>query len=115
MIGLESAVGVVLEVLHHREGFSLEEIVGLMAARPAAVLGWGGGRVRLGEDADLTIFDEQAAWTLDPERFASKARNCPFRGWSLRGQVRMTVCGGRLTHEEGVEFCPSERLLSRIP
>jgi len=109
MIGMETAVGVTLEVLRHREGLSLTEIVALWATRPAQVLGWGGGRLKLGEDADLTIFDEEASWQVEPERFASRARNCPFRGWTLRGRVRMTVCGGRLTHSEGVTACPSER------
>jgi dihydroorotase len=115
MIGLETALGVVLEVLHHREGFDLSRIVSLMSSGPAGIIGWGGGRIRLGEDADFTIFDPVAAWTVDPAAFASKSRNCPFRGWKLRGRTRLTVCGGRLTHEEGVEFCPSERLIARVP
>jgi dihydroorotase len=115
MIGLETALGVVLEVLHHREGFDLSRIVSLMSSGPAGIIGWGGGRIRLGEDADFTIFDPAAAWTVDPAAFASKSRNCPFRGWKLRGRTRLTVCGGRLTHEEGVEFCPSERLIARVP
>jgi len=115
MIGLESAVGVTLEILHHREGFPLSEIVRLWSVSPSAVIGWGGGRLRLGEDADLTVLDARLSWTCDPERFASLARNCPFRGWTLRGRPQMTVYGGRLTHIEGVSACPSERLLSRMP
>lgn len=115
MIGMETALGVALEILHHREGFGLAAIVRLLSAAPAEVIGWGGGRLRLGEDADLAVFDPAGAWTVDPQAFASRSRNCPFRGWTLRGRVRLTVCGGRLTHEEGLEFCPSERLLSRVP
>ena len=114
MIGLESALGVALEVLHHREGVPLTRIVDALAAAPARILGWGGGRLRLGEDADLTAFDPQAAWTIDPEAFVSRSRNCPFRGWRVRGRARMVVAGGRLTHEEGVEFAPSERLLAQV-
>ncbi|MBP7669113.1 MAG: dihydroorotase [Candidatus Eisenbacteria bacterium] len=114
MIGLESAVGVSLEILHHREGFALSEIVRFWSSGPAAILGWGGGRLALGEDADLTVLEPEAVWTCDPEAFASRARNCPFRGWKLRGRARMTVCGGRLTHIEGVAACPSERLLSQM-
>lgn len=114
MIGLESALGVAVEVLHHREGVPLTRIVDAFAAAPARILGWGGGRLRLGEDADLTAFDPQAAWTIDPEAFVSRARNCPFRGWRVRGRARLVVAGGRLTHEEGVEFTPSERLLAQV-
>jgi dihydroorotase len=114
MIGLETAVGVTLEHLYHREGFSLTEVVRLMATRPAEIARWGGGRIQPGEDADLTVFDPDAAWEVDAEQFASLARNCPFQGWKLRGRVQMTVCGGRLTHEEGLAFCPSERLQSQL-
>ncbi len=112
MIGLETSVGVVLEHLHHREGFDLTRIVRLMSARPAEIAGWGGGRVRMGEPADLTVFDPVHEWVIDPEVFASKGRNCPFRGQRVRGRVRMTVCGGRLTHEEDLAFHPSERMQS---
>jgi len=115
MIGLETSLGVTLEILHHREGFALADVVSMMAARPATIMGWGGGAVRLGEDADLSVFDPAAAWEVDPEQFASQARNCPFAGWTLHGRVRMPVCQGELMHEEAVEFCPSERLLTRIP
>jgi dihydroorotase len=111
MIGLETSVGVVLEVLHHREGRPLKEIVRLFATRPAEIMNWGGGRVRMGEEAHLTVFDPAQAWTVEPGGFASKSRNCPFRGMQLRGRVRMAICDGRLTHQEDVEFCPAERMM----
>jgi dihydroorotase len=114
MIGLETSVGVVIEHLHHREGMGLSGIVRLMSSRPAQIAGWGGGSVRMGEAADLTVFDPAAAWVVDPEAFASKGRNCPFRGERVRGRVRMTVCGGRLTHEENLAFHPSERLQAQL-
>lgn len=114
MIGLETAVGVALEVLHHREGIDLATIVKLLAVRPAEIGGWGGGCIRMGEDADLTVFDPGAEWVVDPNAFASMARNCPFRNERLRGRVRMTICGGRLTHAEDLSFSPSERLQSLI-
>ncbi|MCK4302748.1 MAG: dihydroorotase [Candidatus Eisenbacteria sp.] len=114
MIGLETAVGVTIEFLHHREGFDLSQIVRAFATRPAEISGWGGGRIRLGEDADLTILDPHAEWVVDPQSFVSMAGNCPFRDLKLRGRVRMTVCDGRITHEEGLRFCPSERLQSQL-
>ncbi len=115
VIGLETAVGLAFEILHHREGFPLARVVELFATAPARILAWGGGRLQLGEDTDLTVCDPRATWVVDPEAFHSRSRNCPFRGWSLRGRVRLVVCGGRLTHEEGLEFCPSERLVAQLP
>ena len=114
MIGLETAAGVALEILHHRAGIDLATIVKLLATHPAQIAGWGGGRIRMGENADLTVFDPAAEWVVDPANFASKARNCPFRNERLRGRVRMTICGGQLTHAEDLAFSPSERLQSQI-
>ncbi|MBD3235260.1 MAG: amidohydrolase family protein [Candidatus Eisenbacteria bacterium] len=113
MIGMETTLGVVCEILHHREGFSLRDLVRLCATRPAEIIGWDPGRVRMGGAAHLTVFAPDQEWEVDPSAFASRARNCPFRTWRLRGRSRLTVCGGRLTHQEDVEFCPSERLLTQ--
>ena len=32
--------------------------------------------------------------------FRSKARNCPFDGWSMRGRTLLTMVGGKVVHEE---------------
>ncbi len=112
MIGLETSLGVSLEYLHHREGLSLTEVVRAFSSRVSEIAGWGGGRIQMGEDVDLAVFDPREEWIVDPETFASLSRNCPFQGWKLRGRVKMTICGGQLTHEENVRFKPSERLLS---
>jgi dihydroorotase len=49
--------------------------------------------------ADVTAFDAEAAWTVDPARFRSKSRNTPFGGWQLKGVVRWTVVGGKVVFE----------------
>jgi dihydroorotase len=114
MIGLETAVGVTMEYLHHREQIGLSKIVNICSTRAAEILGWGGGRIKMGENADLTVIDPDAKWTVDPTRFASLSRNCPFKDWELRGRVKMTVCDGRLTHGEELKWRASERLASQI-
>ena len=40
------------------------------------------------------MFDPDATWTVDPGRLASKSRNTPYAGRTLRGQVRHTVFRG---------------------
>ncbi len=110
MIGLETSVGVAMEYLHHREKIDLNRIVSLFSTRAAEIMGWGGGRIRLGENADLTVIDPGAVWTVDPSKFVSLARNCPFRNWELRGKVRLTVCDGKLTYQDELGFEPTERI-----
>ena len=53
----------------------------------------------MGMDGDITIFDPEASWTVDINQFASKARNCPFHGWELKGVVLYTVVGGKVVYK----------------
>ena len=54
----------------------------------------------LGAQADLTIFDLDEEWTIDPEQFASKARNTPFAGRKVKGRVKYTIVGGNIIYQE---------------
>jgi dihydroorotase len=53
-----------------------------------------------GSPADLVLIDAAAEWTVEPERFRSRGRNTPFAGWRLTGRPLLTVCDGRVTHED---------------
>jgi dihydroorotase len=37
---------------------------------------------------------------VDVNTFASKSRNCPFHGWTLKGKAVMTIVGGKVVWEE---------------
>ena len=45
------------------------------------------------------LLDLNAEWTVDTAEFHSKCRNTPFAGWNAKGKVKLTVCGGRVTHD----------------
>ncbi|MFN8548854.1 MAG: dihydroorotase [Candidatus Eisenbacteria bacterium] len=98
VIGLETSLGVTLKALVHEEGMSLEDLVRRMAVAPRRILGLPGGTLEIGKPADLTIVSLDEEWMVDPNRFASLGRNCPFAGWKLRGKVLLTLAQGRTTH-----------------
>ena len=54
------------------------------------------GTLSIGAPADVTVFDPDAKWTVDPAAFASKGKNTPLAGHTLRGRVVATVYGGRV-------------------
>ena len=54
------------------------------------------GSLAPGAPADVVVLDPQREWVVEPERFASKGRNTPLAGRTLRGQVVATVYGGGL-------------------
>ena len=73
----------------------------MMTSAPAAVLDLDAGEIREGGAADITIFDQKAEWLVNPDDFASKSRNTPFGGRTLRGLVKKTICAGKVVYESG--------------
>jgi allantoinase len=55
-----------------------------------------------GADADLTIFDPDAVWTVRAKHLHSAAGWSPFEGMELRGRVRQTFVRGRPAYENDV-------------
>lgn len=49
--------------------------------------------------ANLAVLDTAREWTVDPDRFHSKARNTPFAGWKVTGLPMATILNGRLAFD----------------
>ena len=101
MVGLETALAVTLTSLYHTGVMDLSDILRKMTVNPAFILRIPTGRLSLGGGADFTIFDPDEEWTVDPEQFASKGRNTPFAGRTLKGRVKYTIVDGKIIYQEG--------------
>ncbi len=100
MLGLETALGLAIGELD----LDLPDIVALLSWRPAAIAGVAdrhGGPIRAGSPANLTVFDPDLTWTVTPARVASRSRNTPYIGRTLRGKVRHTILGGQAVVVDG--------------
>ena len=100
MIGLETSLAITLTQLYHTKKLDLPGVIRRMSTNPADILHISRGRMSLSAVADLVIFDPDEAWTIDPERFASKARNTPFAGWKVKGRVKYTIAKGRVIYRD---------------
>ncbi len=100
MIGLETSLAVTLTALYHTQKMDLPAIIRRMSTNPADILHLPRGRMSLGADADLTVFDPDEEWTVDPEKFVSKARNTPFAGWKVKGRVKYTIVQGKIIYKD---------------
>jgi len=98
MVGLETALGVVLGLVHDGT-LGLAQAITRLSAAPARILGLPGGRIEEGGVADVSVIDPEASWTVEPARFWSRSRNSPFAGRSLRGRARFTIVAGKLAYE----------------
>lgn len=100
MVGLETSLAVTLTSLYHTGKMDLSDIIRRMTFNPAAILRLGTGRLAIGADADVTIFDPDEVWVVDPEQFASKGHNTPFAGRELKGRVKYTIVGGKIIYQD---------------
>ena len=100
MVGLETALAITLTQLYHSGAMELTEILQKMTAGPAQLLNLPCGKLAVGAVADLTLFDLNEKWTIDPVNFRSKGRNTPFAGWSVQGKVKYTLVGGRVIYRD---------------
>ena len=99
-VGLETSLALSLTALYHTKQLTLPEVIRRMSTNPADILHLPKGRMSIGMDADLVIFDPDEQWVVDPAKFASKGRNTPFGGCKVRGKVKYTIVGGEVIYEE---------------
>jgi dihydroorotase len=100
VVGLETALGLIHTHFVLTGRMDLSTMVDRMSVAPARVFSLPGGTLKVGSPGDVTVFDPQAEWVVDPVRFLSKSRNTPFAGWTLKGKPRYTVVGGAVVWEE---------------
>jgi dihydroorotase len=96
VIGLETALPLILTELVKGGVLTLSEAVGKLSLAPARILGIEGGAVREGGLADLTVIDPDAKFTPTRENTVSMSKNSPFYGRELTGRAAMTIVGGRV-------------------
>ena len=95
VVGLECAFPVLYTGLVEKGIITLEKLIELMSTAPARRFNIPGGEIKVGETADLAVFDTDEEYTIDPAEFASMGRATPFEGWKVKGKCLMTVCAGR--------------------
>ncbi len=101
MVGLETALSLMLTNLVAPGKIGYDRLVELMAVAPRAILKVEPVRLEAGSVADLTVIDPEAAWTVERDGFCSKAGNSGFLGAELKGRATDVYVGGYATLEEG--------------
>lgn len=98
MVGLETAFPLYYRLISDR-GVSLNRVISAMTIRPAEIIGIPKGTLRVGNEADVTIFDPNLTYKLDKAQFRSKSINTPFHGTDVRGKVRYTIVRGKIVFD----------------
>ncbi|MCF0135094.1 MAG: amidohydrolase family protein, partial [Lachnospiraceae bacterium] len=99
VVGLETSFPVMYTKLVKTGELTLEDLMRLMHDAPMNRF-CVGAPLEEGQPADLTVFDLNASFTVDPNRFLSRGRATPFHGEVLQGVCRMTMVNGNVVYRD---------------
>ena len=92
--GFETALGSLVSLIY-KSNLSVNILIEALTISPARILGYEKlGTLEVGAYADITIFDLHREWVVDPAQFASKGKNTPLTGTTLKGKVMSTFYYG---------------------
>lgn len=101
IIGLETAFPLIYTNFVKTGKMSLTKAIDLMTEQAADLFSLNHlGRLKVGEIADLALFDLDHAVEIDDSYFRSKSKNSPFIGHNLYGNAKMTILEGKIVFQE---------------
>ncbi|MBO1510487.1 dihydroorotase [Metabacillus bambusae] len=101
IVGLETAFPLLYTHLVETKKFTLKQIVDFLTIKPAQAFGLNGGRLQVGEVADLTVINLETEAKIDPKEFLSKGKNTPFTDWACKGWPTLTIVDGNIVWSIG--------------
>ena len=99
VVGLEVAFPVLYTNLVKKNIITLEKLVELMSDNPRKVFGIG-SQIKVGQKADLTIYDLEENYNIDSSKFVSMGKATPFDGNNVYGKCKMTIVSGNIVYNE---------------
>ena len=101
VVGLETAFPVLYTSLVKTGGCTLEQLVSWMHHKPMKRFEVG-TPLAVGQPADLTVFDLEWQYRIDPAAFRSKGKSTPFAGMPVCGACKLTMVNGAVVWEDCV-------------
>ena len=99
ILGLETALSLSLKLVDD-EVLSLPEMISKLTNIPSDIVKIGRGTLKKGAIADVVIFDKDEEYVVDENKFHSKSRNTPFKGWKLKGVIYNTIVSGKVVYSK---------------
>ena len=97
--GIETAFPVLYTELVEKNIITLEKLISIMSEAPANRFGIENG-IKVGNKADLCVFDLDSEYTVNSADFISMGKATPFEGKKVKGKCVLTICGGKIAYKE---------------
>ncbi len=96
ILGLETQLGIAISELVHKNHLTVHQLIDKLSINPRKILNIPIPQIKVGELANLTIFDLNEVWTVDIKKFLSKSRNSPFDKKLLTGKSIAVINNGKM-------------------
>ena len=97
IVGLETALPLTLKMVDEKV-ITLQKAVDLLTHQPCRLFNLDKGTLGVGKDADIVIFNPKTQYAIEPEKFKSRSKNSPYKGWKVRGKVLHTLVAGKTVY-----------------
>lgn len=102
IVGSETAFALLYTHFVKTGIFTLTQLIDWMAVKPQAIFNLdNAGLLKVGDPADIAVFDIDHQDVIQPDQFFSKSHNTPFVGEQVYGMTRRTYVDGKLVYLEG--------------
>ena len=95
VVGIETAFSVLYTELVEKNIISLEKLMELLNINARKIFGIG-SEIKVGEKADITVFDLNTEYKINPDEFLSMGKSTPFEGKTVKGKCVMTMADGKI-------------------
>jgi dihydroorotase len=98
MLGLETALPIILGFVQ-AGSLDLKRAIAALTGAPARAFRMPVGSLAIGAAADVCVIDPERPYTIASDDLASKSKNTPFLGQTLKGRAVMTFVDGNCVHD----------------
>ncbi len=99
IVGIETSFAICYTHLVRKGVITIEKLIALMSENPRRIFRLG-GTMRVGERADIAVFDITKPYTIDTKEFLSMGKATPFENEEVYGRCMLTLFGGEKVWSE---------------
>lgn len=98
IVGLETSLSLSLKLVEDGV-LKLDQLIEKMSSNPSKILSLGRGVLKTGAVADITLIDHSVEWVVEADKLASKSKNSPWLGETMKGGAAATIVAGKVVYK----------------
>ena len=99
IVGIETSFAICYTHLVRKGVVTIEKLIALMSENPRRIFRLGGA-LRVGERADIAVYDITKPYVIDTDEFLSMGKATPFEGEEVYGKCVLTLFNGEKVWSE---------------